>query len=156
MNLSLRLSFLALLVAFLPNLALAQDYKLGSLVISHAWARATAPSAPAGAGYLTITNTGTTADRLVSARSPVAGSVQVHEMKMEGSVMRMRELEHGLDIPAGATVTLAPEHFHLMIMSLKNQLKQGERMPMTLTFEKAGSIDIELAVESIGATKPSH
>lgn len=132
----------------------AHSYKLGALEIGHPWARATPPTAPAGGGYLTITNTGTTSDRLISIKSPAAGAVQVHEMKMDGNVMRMREIEGGLAIPAGATVALAPGGFHLMMMGLKAPLKQGERVPVTLVFEKAGSIDVELAVEAMGATAP--
>jgi copper(I)-binding protein len=133
----------------------AHDYKLGSLEIGHPWARATPPSAPAGGGYLTITNKGTESDRLVSAKSPAAGAVQVHEMKMEGNVMRMREVDGGLAIPPGATVALAPGGLHLMMMGLKEPLKQGEKVPATLVFEKAGSIDVELVIMPMGAT-PAH
>ena len=79
---------------------------------------------------------------------------QIHEMSMDGSVMRMRELPKGLEIPPGKTVTLSPSQFHLMFMGLKGALKQGTRVPVSLTFEKAGKIDIELAVGSIGASSP--
>jgi copper(I)-binding protein len=130
----------------------AHDYKLGTLEIGHPWARATPPTAPAGGGYMTITNKGTDPDRLVSVKSPAAGMVQVHEMKMEGNVMRMRELEGGLAIPPGATVALAPGGLHLMMMGLKVPLKQGERVPVTLVFEKAGTIDVELVIAAMGAT----
>jgi len=136
--------------------AFAQDYKLGTLQISQPWARATPASAPAGGGFLKITNTGTAPDRLVSASSPAAELVQVHEMKMDGAVMRMREVEKGLEIPAGGTVTLAPGGFHLMMMGLKGPLKQGTNVPVTLVFEKAGKIEIELSVAGLGATQPSH
>ena len=149
----LTLSLLALLVAA-PTLA--ESYKLGALQIDQPWARATAPSAPAGGGFLKITNTGTTPDRLISASSPAAGLVQVHEMKMDGSVMRMREVEKGLEIPAGGSVTLAPGGYHLMMMELKGALKQGSKVPVTLVFEKAGKIDVQLSVEGLGATQPSH
>lgn len=153
---SFRLVALAFLVALLPGLASAHDYKLGTLVIDHPWARATAPTAPVGGGFLTITNTGTTPDRLVSARSAAAGMVQIHEMKMDGNVMRMRELEHGLEIPPGKTVTLAPGGFHLMLMQLKGPLKEHTKVPVTLVFEKAGSVDVELSVEGMGATHSGH
>jgi periplasmic copper chaperone A len=153
---SFRLATVAVLLALLPGLAFAHDYKVGTLAIGHPWARATAPTAPAGGGFLTITNTGTAPDRLIAARSPAADMVQLHEMKMDGSVMRMRELEHGLEIPAGATVTLAPGGFHLMMMGLKGPLKEHTRVPVTLVFEKAGSIDVELAVEGMGATHQGH
>ena len=104
---------------------------------------------------ITITNTGTTPDRLVSAKSAAAGAVQVHEMKMEGNVMRMREVDGGLAIAPGATVTLAPGGLHIMLMGLKAPLRQGEKVPLTLVFEKAGSIDVELAVMPLGASPPS-
>jgi len=143
----------ALVIALLPAGASAHDYKLGSLEISQPWARATAPTAPAGGGYLAITNKGTTPDRLVSASSPAAQTVQVHEMKMEGNIMRMREVEHGLEIAPGATVTLAPGGFHLMMMGLKGPFKQGTTVPVTLVFEKAGRIDVELDVGGMGATQ---
>jgi len=145
-----------LLTLALANPTLARDYKLGALEIGQPWARATPPSAPAGGGFLKITNTGSTPDRLVSASSPAAELVQVHEMKMEGSVMRMREVDKGLEIPAGGSVTLAPGSYHLMMMGLKAPLKQGSPVPLTLVFEKAGKIDVELAVESIGAQAPQH
>lgn len=153
---SSRLALASLLIALLPVGASAHDYKLGSLEISQPWARATAPTAPAGGGYLAITNKGTTPDRLVSAISPAAQTVQVHEMKMEGNIMRMREVDHGLEIAPGTTVKLAPGGFHLMMMGLKEPFKQGTTVPVTLVFEKAGRIDVELAVGSIGATEPPH
>jgi copper(I)-binding protein len=147
----------ALLASFLlAQPLLAQGYKVGSLEITQPWARATAPSAPAGGGFLKITNTGATADRLVSVSSPAAALTQIHEMKMDGNVMRMREVEKGLDIPAGGSVTLAPGGLHLMLMDLKGPLKQGTRVPVTLVFEKAGKIDVELSVEAMGAQAPQH
>src|SRR5260370_28347660 len=136
--------------------AAAHDYKLGALEIAQPWARATPPSAPAGGGFLKITNTGSAPDRLISASSPLAELVQVHEMKMDGSVMRMREVEKGLEIPPGGSVTLAPGGLHLMMMGLKGPLKQGNPVPVTLVFEKAGKIDVELTVEAIGASHPKN
>ena len=147
---------LGLFLCLLPGLALADDYKLGQLEISQPWARATAPTAPAGGGFLTITNRGTATDRLIAVRTPVAEQAQIHEMKMDGSVMRMRELERGLEIPAGATLTLAPGGFHLMLMGLKKPLTKDTRVPLTLVFEKAGTIDVELAIEAMGATSRAH
>jgi periplasmic copper chaperone A len=147
------LSLLALLLVASP--AIAHDYKLGALQIGQPWARATPPTAPSGGGFLSITNTGTTPDRLISAKSPAADMVQVHEMKMDGNVMRMREVEKGLEIAPGATVTLAPGGLHLMMMGLKAPFKKDEKVPVTLVFEKAGSIDIELAVMPMGASPPA-
>src|SRR5258708_3097044 len=99
---------LAALLAAVAMAAHGQDYKSGSLQISQPWARATPPSAPTGAGFMTITNKGATPDRLIAVRSPTSGKVEIHEMKMDGNVMRMRELEKGLEIPPGGTVELKP------------------------------------------------
>ncbi len=152
-----RRSFVFLtLILFWTGAALAHDYKLGTLEIGHPWTRATAPTAPAGGGYLKITNTGTTPDRLIAAKSPTADKVEVHEMKMEGNVMRMRELDKGLEIPPGATVELKPGGFHIMFMGLKAPFAKDAKVPATLVFEKAGSIDIELLVQAMGAPPPEH
>ena len=135
---------------------MAQDYKLGSLEITAPWTRATAPTARSGGGFMTITNKGTTADRLVSARSTVSDKVEIHEMQMDGSVMRMRELAKGLDIPPGATVMLKPGSYHIMFMELKAPLAKDAKVPVTLVFEKAGSIDVQLDVQAMGAMPHGH
>ncbi|HYC64586.1 MAG TPA: copper chaperone PCu(A)C [Reyranellaceae bacterium] len=147
-------AFALLLLAALP--AAAHDYTLGSLHIVHPWTRATPPSAKAGGGYVTVTNKGAAADRLIAARSAAADQVEIHEMKMEGSVMRMRELEKGLEVPAGATVTLMPGGYHIMFMGLRAPFQKDGRVPVTLVFEKAGAIDVEFMVEAMGTTQPSH
>ena len=140
----------------LASLAWAQDYKLGSLEISQPWTRATAPTAKAGGGFVTIANKGMTPDRLVAVRSTVSDKVEIHEMKMDGNVMRMRELDKGLEIPPGATVTLKPGGLHIMFMELKAPLAKDTKVPVTLVFEKAGSIDVELQVQPIGAQPPGQ
>ena len=150
----LRTGLLALAVAVLAVPAAAQDYRVGTLEIGHPWTRATPSTAPTAGGFLTVTNKGTTPDKLISAKSAAAETVQIHTMKMEGNVMRMREQDGGLEIAPGATVTLAPGHLHLMMMGLKGPLKQGEKVPVTLVFEKAGPIDVELAVMAMGASAP--
>jgi periplasmic copper chaperone A len=149
------LSSIALL-ALLGSPALAHDYKLGSLEIDHPWTRATPPTAKAGGGFLTITNKGSTADRLIAARSDASAKVEIHEMKMDGSVMRMRELEKGLEIPPGATVALKPGGYHIMFMELKSPLEKGAKVPVTLVFEKAGSIDVVFPVQEMGAAHPGQ
>ncbi|MFZ5782361.1 MAG: copper chaperone PCu(A)C [Pseudomonadota bacterium] len=149
-------TFALLLVATLASAASAHDYKIGSLEIDHPWTRATPPTAKAGGGFLTITNKGTAPDRLIAARSPASDKVEIHEMKMDGNVMRMRELEKGLEIPPGATVALKPGGFHIMFMGLKAPFAKDAKVPVTLVFEKAGSIDVVLAVQEMGAAQPSH
>jgi copper(I)-binding protein len=148
--------FLTAAVSLIALPAAAQDYKLGSLEITTPWTRATAPTARTGGGFMTITNKGTTADRLVSARSTVSEKVEIHEMQMDGSVMRMRELAKGLDIPPGATVMLKPGSYHIMFMELKAPLAKDAKVPVTLVFEKAGSIDVQLNVQAMGAMPQGH
>lgn len=138
------------------SLGLADEIKAGDLVITQAWSRATPKGAKTGAAYLTIENKGSTPDRLVGGSSDVAGSVQVHEMSMEGNVMKMRPVENGLAIEPGKTVKLAPSGYHLMMMDLKQPLKRGEKVAVTLEFEKAGKVTIPLDVESVGAQGPGR
>jgi periplasmic copper chaperone A len=145
----------AALVAYVTTApARADDVKAGDLVISQAWTRATPNGAKIGGGYLTIENKGSAPDRLIGGSSDVAGSVQVHEMSMDNGVMKMRPLEKGLTIDPGKTVKLAPGGYHLMMMDLKSPLKQGDKVPVTLEFEKAGKVALSLDVQGIGAQAP--
>jgi copper(I)-binding protein len=146
-----RIAFGALLATLLFGSAgtlLAQGK--GDLKIEKAWARATAPGAAVGGGYLTVRNAGTAGDRLVGASSPVSARTELHEMAMEKDIMRMREVK-GIDVPAKGTLELKPGSYHLMFVELKAPLKQGDKVPVTLKFEKAGEVKAELAVESVGA-----
>ena len=144
----------AAVFAFLVGTAAAHDYKVGSLEIGYPWARATPKGATVGGGYLKITNKGQTADRLTGATLSVAGSVEIHEMAMSGNRAQMRQLQSGLEIKPGATVELKPGSYHMMFMKLKQPLEKGQRIKGTLTFEKAGSIEVEYAVEAVGAPSP--
>ena len=148
--------FLAAAVSVLALPAMAHDYKIGSIEITTPWTRATPPSARTGGGFMTITNKGTVADRLVSARSNASDKVEVHEMQMDGNVMRMRELAKGLEIPPGATVMLKPGSYHIMFMELKAPLAKDPKVPVTLVFEKDGSIDLQLDVQAMGAMPQGH
>ena len=152
----LRSAAIAALAAFAAVSAHAHDYTHGTLQIVHPWARATPPSAKAGGGYVTVINKGTAADRLVGARSAAADKVEIHEMRMEGTIMRMRELDKGVELPAGATVTLMPGGYHIMFMGLKAPFQKDVRVPVTLVFEKAGPIEVEFTVEAMGTTQPAH
>lgn len=143
---------LACALAANPTLSVsAHDYKLGALKIEHPWTRATPPGAKVGGGFLTIENSGSQPDRLLGGTTAVAGQVQVHEMSVVDGVMRMRQLAGGLEIPGNGRIELKPGSFHLMLMDLRRPLKQGERVPITLRFERSGSIEIELEVGAIGA-----
>jgi copper(I)-binding protein len=131
--------------------AAKQVYKLGQLVIEAPWARATPEGAQVGGGYLKITNTGKEADRLVGGSLPVATSVEVHQMTMSDGVMKMRKMDHGLEIKPGQMVELKPGRYHLMFTGLREGLKQGQTLKGTLQFEKAGTIEVEFHVSPIGA-----
>jgi copper(I)-binding protein len=133
----------------------AAEVKVGDLVITQAWTRATPNGAKIGSGYFTVENTGTAADRLIGASADIAGKVEVHEMAMKDGVMTMRPLDHGLTIDPGKTVKLAPGGNHLMMFDLKAPLKQGDALAVTLDFEKAGKAKVSLDVQGIGAQAPA-
>ncbi len=131
-----------------------QDVRAGDLVISHAWTRATPGGAKVGGGYLTIENKGAAADRLVSGETPVAGRLEIHEMSMSDGVMKMRAIDGGLALAPGQTVKLAPGGYHLMLIDLKAPFKAGDKVPVTLNFEKAGPVAVSLSVQGLGAATP--
>ena len=130
--------------------------KAGSLTLEQPWSRATPGGAKVGGGYLRITNTGTAPDRLTGGSFPLASKVEVHEMRLDGDVMRMKPVEGGLEIKPGATVELKPGGLHLMFMDLKEPLKEGQTVTGTLTFEKAGSIEVEYTVRGMGGAAPAE
>ena len=148
-----RRAALAALLVLAATPALADEVKIGDLTIQNAWARATPKGADVGAGYLTIHNNGASADKLTGGASDFAG-VEVHEMSMAGGVMKMREVEGGLTIPAHGTVTLAPGGFHLMFVHLKQPLVKGQPVKATLSFEHAGSAEVPFDVRGVGAAAP--
>jgi periplasmic copper chaperone A len=146
----------AALVAFVAAAPVrADDVKAGDLVISQAWTRATPGGAKTGGGFLTIENKGSSPDKLVGVSAEIAGKIEVHEMATDNGVMKMRPVEGGLAIDPGKTVKLAPGGYHLMMMDLKSPLKQGEKIPVTLQFEKAGKVQVTLDVAGVGAPGPS-
>jgi hypothetical protein len=160
----MRSFLLALLLAFGADAAsmratFAHDYKVGPLEIKHPWSRATPKGASVAGGYLTVVNTGTTSDRLIGGSSAVAGRFEIHQMRTIDGVMQMRALPAGIEIKPGQAVELKPGSFHLMFMPLKRPLETGERVKGTLVFEKAGTIEVEYAIEAIGASPsndPAH
>lgn len=147
---------IAFLVAGLVGLSIttasARDYKLGTIEIVDPWSRATPTGATVAAGYMKITNTGTTPDRLIGGSSDVAPTFEVHEMTMEKDVAKMRPVKGGLEIKPGDTVELKPGSFHIMFVGLKKPLAAGDHVKATLTFEKAGKVDIEYDVRAMGAS----
>ncbi|MCO5733870.1 DUF1775 domain-containing protein [Rhizobium sp. SSA_523] len=127
--------------------------QLGALSLSAGYLKAMLPGQPVGGGYVTITNSGKEADRLVAASSPRAGEVQLHEMAMNGDVMVMRQLDKGIEIPAGATVELKPGSLHMMFMKVKDAFQQGQTVPVTFSFEKAGQVEVDLPVSAAGPAR---
>jgi len=140
----------AVLAAWAAMPAQAEDVTVGGLKISAPWARATPKGASVGGGYMKITNTGTAPDRLVGGSTDISRSFEVHEMMMEGGVMKMRPVADGLEIKPGQTVTLEPSSYHVMFVGLKDQLKQGGHFKATLQFAMAGKVDVDFTVEGIG------
>lgn len=138
----------ALLVA--PVAAWSHGFTLGNLEIGHPWSRATLPGAKVAAGYLTVKNNGTEADRLIAVESRISQKAEIHEMAVTDGVMTMRPVAGGLEIPAGGEVKLEPGSFHLMFIGLKEPAVEGVKFPGTLTFEKAGRVEVEFAVDKPG------
>jgi periplasmic copper chaperone A len=150
-----KILLLAAVLVLSVGAAAAETYTVGSIEVGNPWARATPKGASVGGAYMTITNKGSEADRLIGVSSPVANKLEVHQMSMDKGVMSMRPVQGGLEIKPGQTVVLNPESFHLMLLGLKQPLTQGERVKATLDFAKAGKLDLEYVVESMGAQGPS-
>jgi len=149
-----RLLATGLLCLALP--ALAQDFHAGNIAIAHPWSRSTAPTVNVGGAYLSLTNHGKQPDTLLSASSPRAGMVELHQNLNQNGVMKMRELKDGLAIAPGQTVTLQPGGAHLMLMELAKPLKNGEHFPLTLTFKRAGKVTVDVTVDDGGAPADTH
>ena len=126
----------------------AQEAKVGSIKVENAYTRATVPGQMAAGGFMKIENKGI-ADQLVSASSPVAGEVQLHEMAMDGNVMRMRQVKD-IALPAGGALELKPGGLHLMFMNIKAPLTAGETVPVKLKFAKAGEVEVKMPVNAMG------
>jgi periplasmic copper chaperone A len=150
-----KLACAVLLSSLLAAPVRAEEVRAGDLVISQPWSRATPGGAKVAGGFLTIENKGSAPDRLIGGATDVAGKVQVHEMATGNGVMTMRPLESGLTIEPGKTVKLAPGGYHLMMLDLKGALKKGDKLPVTLEFEKAGKVTVSFEVQGVGAPGPS-
>ncbi len=127
------------------------QFKVGDVVVTSPWSRATPKGAKIGAGYLTIQNNGATSDKLLSVETDVAGKADIHEMSMKDGVMHMRPLAGGVTIEPGKSLVLSPSGFHLMLMDLKKPLEQGQSFDATLHFEKAGPLKVKFQIGGIGA-----
>ncbi|AYN93848.1 MULTISPECIES: copper chaperone PCu(A)C [unclassified Pseudomonas] len=136
--------------------AMAHEYETGQLHIDHPWSRATPPGAPTGAVYFVVHNHGKQADRLLSADSPVAASAELHTTINKDGMMGMRHMEQGAEIASGAELRLEPQGNHLMLVGLKQPLVAGQRFPLTLHFEKAGNIEVQVAVQDDAPDAHEH
>jgi copper(I)-binding protein len=135
----------AVLSVFLAGSATA-----GDIAVENAFARASVGGAKVAAAYMTLTNTGVVADALVAAETPVAARAELHTNIQDGDIMRMRPVE-AIEVPPGGTVRLEPGGLHLMLIDLRSPLKQGERVPLTLTFARTGKQTIDVPVEGPAA-----
>jgi hypothetical protein len=142
-------------LSLLCTLSLAHDYQLGELHIDHPWARALPPNAPAGAAYFTVQNQGEQDDRLLGAQTPLADKAELHTHVQEGDMMKMQMIG-SLSIPAGSDVVFAPGAHHVMLFGLKRPLVAGERFPLTLEFEKAGKLEVEVTIEETAPPSSEH
>jgi copper(I)-binding protein len=125
----------------------AHEYKAGAIAIGHPWARPTADGAKAGAAYLSLENTSGEPDRLVGVTTPAAEKSEIHETSNDGGVMKMREVKAGVTLPPGENISFKPGGLHIMLFGLKQKLNEGQHIPLTLNFAKAGSVDVEVYVE---------
>jgi hypothetical protein len=132
----------------------AQEAKVGNIKIENAYTRSTVPGQQVAGGFMKIENKGGV-DQLISASSPVAGEVQLHEMAMEGNVMKMRQVKD-IAVPAGGAVELKPGGLHLMFMNIKAPLAAGSSIPLKLKFAKAGEVEVKMPVNAMGAQGAGH
>lgn len=133
----------------------AHDYKVDNLEIDHPWSRATVAAVPTGAVYFVVNNPGTTMDRLVSVSTPVANTSELHTHIKDGELMRMRKVD-AIEIAPASRVALEPGGLHVMLMGLKEPLVKGKAFPLTLVFEEAGPVTVEVAVQGISELAPSQ
>ena len=140
---------------FCASAALGHSHEKSEIQVRQPWARATAPGAKVGAGYMEILNNGSQPDRLLSASTAAARRVEMHVTQREGEVLKMREVK-ALDIPPRQRYTLRPGGAHLMLVDLAQPLKKGERFAMKLRFERAGEIAVEVEVQEIGSRHFHH
>ena len=124
---------------------------LAQITVDQPWARATPPGAKIGAGYMVIRNGGRSMDRLVGASTTVAQRVELHMTEADRDVARMRPVK-AYEIVAGRRIELKPGGAHLMLVNLSRPLREGDKVPVTLKFEKAGEVQVEMDVRPLGAS----
>lgn len=139
------------LAVLLARSVQAEDFTAGNLKVSTPWVRATPNGAAVGGGYMTITNTGSTPDRLVGGSSDASARFEIHTMSIDNGVMKMRPMENGVEIKPGQTVEFSPGGYHVMFVGLKKPFEQGQHVTALLKFEKAGNVAVNFTIESMGA-----
>jgi copper(I)-binding protein len=144
----------ATVLAVMLTAAAAQDVTSKGITVSQPWARATPGGATVGGAFLEIKAAPGVADRLVAVKSPVAGAAELHNHIMEGGVAKMRRVDD-IKVPAGGSVSLKPGGYHVMLIDLKQPLKEGDSVPLTLVFDKAGKLDVDVMVEEAEAQAPA-
>lgn len=148
-------ALLGMLLLVCAAMAQGHVHEKGDLQVRHPWSRQTPPGAKVGVGFMEIRNHGSNPDRLIAVSTPLAGRVEMHVTLRQGEVTRMRQAR-SFEIPARARVQLRPGGAHLMLVDLARPLKKGERIPMTLRFEQAGEMQIELEVQELGSRHARH
>lgn len=144
-----RLAFATAFALTTAAFAMSHEVKIGDLTLHHPYARATAPGAPVSGGYMKIHNAGSAPDYLIGGSADFAGKIEIHEMVMDGDVMKMRPVEGGLEIPAGGEVELKPGGYHVMFMGLNKQLIVDTYEKAKLVFKNAGEVEVEFAVQEV-------
>jgi copper(I)-binding protein len=146
---------LATLLAGASPAVSGEEFRVGDLVVELPWARATAGRAPNGVVYMSLSNRGDAADWLVAVATPIAARAGVHETLRQGGVMTMRGVKR-LEIPPGGSTTLQPGGLHVMLMGLRVPIEKGQTFPLTLTFERAGVVEVRVAAQGIGTMHPER
>ncbi|AQS41120.1 MAG: Hypothetical protein BHV28_04070 [Candidatus Tokpelaia hoelldobleri] len=134
----------------------AHEYKVDELRIIHPWSRATFKGARVAAGYMTIINHGKQADRLLGVSSELSDKTEIHLMEMKDGLMKMRPMPEGVEIAPGAEISFKPGSYHIMFMNIARPLEQGKNFKGRLIFEKAGTVEVDFAIDSAAAKTPSH
>ena len=147
---------LSVLASVIASPAAAHEVLVGAITVEHPWTRAIAKGAPTAVGYMNFRNAGATAARLVGATTPAARTVEIHETTATDGIMRMRPVPQGVAIPAGGMVELAPNGTHLMLIGPSDGFTKGQRVALTLRFEVAGDVVVEMVVEGPGARQSTH
>jgi periplasmic copper chaperone A len=146
----------AALVCIAATPVFAHSFTEGDITVTHPWTRPTPPGVKMGVGYMAISNNGDTEVTFTGGKTPKAKAVSIHQSSMKNNMVTMKPVRDGLAIPAGETVLLEPSGYHLMLEGLTGAIARGENIPMTLTFEGAGPVEIELHTMDMATSEDKH